>query len=234
MRYSTFDSPLPSSFVKIKNRQLGNISSFIDSTHKAEADDVTMTAAMNIQTFDLFVASPSRDVKRSASNVLREFGRMRRLTSGICGIEQMYVQLLGTSVAGIRWRNLFGANYRRAERQAVSCRALIGTNITAWVPALDVLHDLLLDSLFKLRPALGTHTLGSFGTLYKSPLLGTDFPHTRKMIKAIHDKRLESEHVHAIVKGTKKPTGRINFSYVKTARQLIRPSLLELKAKLAL
>lgn len=199
-----------------------------------QVDDVSMIAAMSIETHDLAVTSPSRDVKRSASNVLREFGRMRRLTPDVCGIDQMFVQLLGPSVKDIRWKALFGSHYRRAERQAVTCRALLDTNITAWVPALDVLHDLLLDSLFKLRPALGKHTLGSFGSLYSSPTLGTDFPHTRKMVKEIHDKRLESEHVHAIVKSTKKPTGRIKFSYVNAARKLIRPALLELKAQLGL
>jgi hypothetical protein len=199
-----------------------------------EVDDVAMMGAMCLQRYDLNVTSPSRDVRRHASNILREFGRMRRLTTGVCGVDQMFVNLLGSTVEGMRWKTFFGKHYLRAQRQAVTCRALLATNITAWVPALDVLNDLLLDSLFCLRPALGTHTLGSFGTLYKNPAFQSNFPKTWKMVKQIHDKRLESELAHAVVKTTKKPTGPIKFRYVATARWLIRPALAELKAKLGL
>lgn len=197
-------------------------------------DDVCMMGAMCIERHDLNVRSPSRDVKRRAGHVLREFGRMRRLTADVCGIDQMIVHLLGQSVGGIKWRQFFGPQYRRSERQAVSCRALVDTNVTAWVPALDVLNDLILSSLFRHCPSLGTHNLGSFGSLYKSAKFKMDFPHTWKMAKTIHDKRLESELAHAVVRNTGKPTGRIRFTFVKTAKGLLRPALLELKAKLNL
>jgi Reverse transcriptase (RNA-dependent DNA polymerase) len=197
-------------------------------------DDVCMMSAMCIERHDLSVRSPSRDVKRRAGHILREFGRMRRLTADVCGVDQMFVHLLGQTAGGTKWRQFFGPQYRRAERQAVSCRALVDTNVTAWVPALDVLNDLLLSSLFRQRTSLGTHTLGNFGSLYKSAPFKADFPQTWKMVKTIHDKRLESELAHAVVRHTGKPTGRIRFTFVKTAKGLLRPAILELKAKLNL
>jgi hypothetical protein len=199
-----------------------------------QVDDVCMVGAMAIAKYELSVRAPSRDVKRRAANVLREFGHLRRLTPDVCGIDQMFTQLLGSTVAGIKWRKLFGVNYRRAERQAVTCRALVATNVTAWIPALDVLNDLLLASIFAKCPALGSHTIGSFGSLYKNPAFSAGLPLTRKMIHQIHEKRLESELAHAIVRSTGKATGRIKFSFVKTARRLLRSAVGELRGHFGL
>ena len=55
-----------------------------------------------------------------------------------------------------------------------------------------------------------------------------------KMVKQIHDKRLESELAHAVVKSTGKSTGRIKFAFVRTARRLARASIKELKTKLGI
>ena len=224
VRCELIDSLTPALIGEPSLESLANVSIREDSV-----DDVCMMGAMCIQQHDLAVRSPSRDVKRRAASVLREFGRMRRLTAEVCGIEQMFVHLLGASGAGVRWKSFYGVNYRRAERQAVSCRALVDTNVTAWVPALDVLNDLLLSSLFRHRPSMGVHNLGNFRSIYKSTLR-TDFPHIWRMVKAIHEKRLESELAHAVVYSTGKPTGRIDFGFVSTAKALMRPAILELSA----
>ncbi|MBI3861050.1 MAG: hypothetical protein HY290_04060 [Planctomycetia bacterium] len=209
----------------------GILNSGIRADH---VDDVCMMAAMAIARTRLSVRAPSRDVKRRAANVLREFGQMRRRTRDVCGIDQMYIQLLGSDVAGINWRKLFEGHYRRAEQQAVTCRALVTTNLTAWIPALDVLNDLLLASIFAKCPAFGSHSIGSFGTLYKNPAFKTGLPQTWKMVHQIHEKRLESELAHAIVKRTGKPTGRIKFGYLRTARRLLRLAVSELRTHFAL
>lgn len=195
-----------------------------------QVDDVCMIGAMSLVKHDASVRAPSRDVHRRAANILREFGIMRRRTADVCGIEQMFSHLLGSTGRDINWRSLFGTHYRRAEKQAVTCRSLVDTNVTAWVPALDVFNDLLLAGIFAKQPTLGSHTIGNFKTLWNNPPFRSSLPLTWKMVHQIHEKRLESELAHAIVRSTGKPTGRIRFAFVKTARKLLRASVHELKA----
>ncbi len=122
--------------------------------------------------------------------------------------------------------------YKHAERQAVSCRALADTNVTAFVPALDVFNDLLLDGLYRLDPSLGTYILGNIGSVMSSPRLQTNYPLTFALAKTIHSKRLESELAHPVVRKTGKPTGRVRYSYLKTAKKLLRAACSEIKSRL--
>jgi len=199
-----------------------------------EEDDVCMMAAIAINSHSAHVRPPSREIRRRAAIVLREYGHMRRLTRGVCGIDRAMVQLLGKIVEGINWKRLFGTRYQHAERQAISCRALAATNITAWVPAMDVFNDLLLDSLYRHDVGLGTYMLGNIGSvLYSSSSrLQANYPKIHALVKDIHEKRLESELAHPVVRKTGRPTGRIKYSYLSTAKELMRAAFLELRVRL--
>ena len=195
-----------------------------------EEDDVCMQAACTAERLGVRVLPPSRNLNRRAAIVAREYGHIQRASGRVCGIDHAMTKLLGQTVSGIKWKTLFGRRYRHAERQAVSCRAFADTNITAFVPALDVFNDLLLDGLYQLDRSLGTYVLGSIGSVMSSSRLQSNYPRIYALAKTIHDKRLESELAHAVVRKTGKPTGRIRYSYLKTAKQLLRWAMPEIRA----
>lgn len=194
-------------------------------------DDVCMMAAVAMNAKGVSVRPPAREIRRRAALILREYGHLRRLTGTVCGVEHMIRHLLGGMVTGINWKSFFGARHRHAERQAVSCRALSDTNVTAFVPALDVFNDLLLDSLYRNDPSLGNYGLGSIGSVLGSTRLQAAYPRIHALVNDIHAKRLESELAHPVVKKTGKPTGRIRYNYLRKAKGLLRTAIVELKTK---
>lgn len=203
-----------------------------ESMRHDEEDDVCMLAADTADTLCVKVRPPSRELNRRAAIVAREYGHIRKASGRVCGIDHAMTNLLGRTVSGINWKKLFGRRYKHAERQAVSCRAFADTNITAFVPALDVFNDLLLDGLYRVDTSLGTYHLGKIGSVMSSTRLQSDYPLIFALAKTIHDKRLESALAHPIVRTTGKPTGRIRYSYLKTAKNLLRAACAEIRSHL--
>lgn len=197
--------------------------------HEDQEGDVCMMAAYTLNRFGTAVRGPTSSLHRRAALVLRAYGRIRRASGRPCGVDHSLISLLGSSVAGMNWRRFFGARHRHAERQAVSMRALSDTNITAFVPALDVFDDLLLDSLYRLDPALGSYALGSIGSVLSSPRLQSRYPRVHKLAVTVHNKRLESELAHPVVRKTGKPTGRIRFTFLRQAKALLRAACGEIR-----
>jgi hypothetical protein len=196
-----------------------------------EEGDVCMMAALAVNAWGIAVQPPTRELRRRAALVLRQYGHIRRASGRPCGVDHSLVQLLGPVVAGINWRAFFGARHKHAERQAVLVRALSGTNVTAFVPALDVFDDLLLDSLYQLDPSLGGYTLGKIGSVLSSTRLQTGYPRIHNLVQTIHDKRLESELSHPVVRRTGKPTGRIKYAFLRQAATLLRAACGEIRAR---
>jgi hypothetical protein len=199
------------------------------SMRNDEEDDVCMMAAHAVEQLGVKVQPPARELNRRAAVVAREYGHISRASERVCGIEHTMVHLLGKTLTGINWRSFFGSRYRHAERQAVSCRALADTNVTAFVPALDVFIDLLLDSLYRRDTSLGGYTLGHIGSVLGSTRLQSSYPSIFVLANTIHAKRLESELAHPVVRKTGKPTGRINYSFLTIAKVLLRAACLEIK-----
>lgn len=196
-----------------------------------EEADVCMMAATTVNRLGITIRPPTRELRRRAAIVLREFGRIHRASGRPCGVDYSVVQLLGNTVSGINWRKFFGARHKHAERQAASVRALSETNITAFVPALDVFNDMLLDSLYRHDPSLGGYSLGSIGSILSSTRLQSSYPRIHQFAVTIHAKRLESELAHPVVRKTGKPTGRIKYAFRRQALALFRAACVEIKGR---
>jgi hypothetical protein len=217
----------------IHARHIGqpSMDALINIAVRDEDGEVAMMAANNAATSGVTIARPLKSLNRRAGIILREAGIIRRLPGGVCGISQSMCRLLGKSVAAIDWRKIFGNDYRQAERQAVLCRALADTNITAWGPAMDVFMDLLLSCLHKHDSMLGTYILGNIGGILKSTRLATHYPCTLKLTRSLHEKRLESWIVHPRVKQTGKRTGPLKHAYLRTAKPLMRAAFQEIDGR---
>jgi hypothetical protein len=197
---------------------------------KDQVDDVALSAAERLASSGLSVGRPLKGVNLAAARALRQLGIISRLPKGVDGIERSLSRLVGQAT-GVNWRAVFGRGYKQAEKQAVFCRALAETDATAFVNAADVFHDLLLSRLYRHEPTLGVYVLGQVGSILTSNRLRGRYPRVFALISAIHEKRYVSSLSHAKARRTGKPTGRIKFEYLKTARLLMRRAFAELAAK---
>jgi hypothetical protein len=196
---------------------------------------VASAAAVRIAHDGLKITVKAKEMQRSAACVLESLKLIRKGQSGVCGIRRYFESLVGADVA-INWRLFFRRRYRRVERQAVWCRAFAQTDITAWVNAMDVFDDFLLEGLCRHDAALPAYTLGGIGGILNCTHLKNVYPALTKLVTEIHDKRGDSALSHPVkTKGKARvvvgATGRIKFGYLNRAKKLVRAILGELESK---
>jgi hypothetical protein len=169
--------------------------------------------------------------KKSAELLMRELGMIQRSTAAHCGINNAFAKL-DAKIPSSNWKKLFGARYSQAELQAIEAAAASGVNITGFVNLLDVFDDLMIDGVYKADLAIGNYTLGGIGSVLHAPTgrLAVNYPKTYALAKEVHDRRYESMASHPLIKRTGKPTKRISYKFLPTAKRLLRESIAELKA----
>lgn len=192
--------------------------------------DVALAAAWLAALLDCEIRRPIREIHPLAKIVLRESGKLKRVDSKVCGIQQALLEMTDINCA-VNWRKFFGKNYRHAESKIVACKGYFKTNPTAWVSMLDVFNDLMVDDLFRRDGAIGARNLGNFGGVIGNKAFMTKYPKTHAYVSEVHAKRGEGELAHPIVKATKAPTGRIPFKWLTTGRKLMSAALTEIEAE---
>jgi hypothetical protein len=192
--------------------------------------DVAISAAYTIAKSGVAIASPRRKLNPNAAEVLHEFGLIRRTPPPPCGIEASFRRMVGNT-PHINWKNVFRHNYREVERHVIYLRALADTNVSAWVNAMDVFNDWLLDALYAHDRSMGRYILGSVGSVLHGGRLGKKYPAVHALVENVHNKRLESPLSHAKTKKTGRPTRPIRYKYLRPAKGLIRGAIVELSAK---
>lgn len=196
---------------------------------KDKARDVALAAGWKAYVDGVTLTGQRNHWNSSGAILLREVGVIQRSTASYCGIEKSF-QRLDPKIPKISWRRLFGGHYDQAERQVVEIVALSATNITAFVNALDVFNDLLLDSLFAVDATVGSYTLGRIGSVLdsSSSRFATKFPANFALVKTVHDARYMSMYSHPRVGKTAKPTKKIHYQFLGKARLLLRNAVQEL------
>jgi len=213
-------------WVEIAEARRGRL---LNASMRSKDADVALSAAWLAALWGCEIRKPIRDIHPLAKIVLREYGKLRRADTKVCGIRQALLEMTGMDVA-VNWRKFFGKNYRHAESKIVACKGYFKTNPTAWVSVLDVFNDLLVDDLFKRDGSMGVRTLGKFGDVIGRKAFKAKFPRTHALVDEVHKKRGESELSHAVVRATNEKTGRIPFKWLKTGRKLMCAALAEIKA----
>ena len=167
----------------------------------------------------------------AAGLLLREVGLIQRSTAAYCGVTHAFSKL-DSRMPAIGWKRLMGARYTQAERQAIATVAASGTNITNFVNLLDVFYDLLLDAVFRADGTIGGYTLGKIGSVLHAPAgrLATKYPKTFAFVRTVHDHRYQSMASHPLIKQSGKPTKRISYRFLPTAKRMLIAAAQELKA----
>ncbi len=190
--------------------------------------DVSLAAAQQIASLNVMLMPPLRGINVFGGKALRQLGVLRRVPGRSCGIQWSFARLTGR-ISNLNWRAVFGVEYGHAEKLAVQMRALADTNVTAFVNASDVFNDLLLNRLYLHDPALGTYALGRIGSVLSSVRLRTRYPEVSQLCNGIHGERLKSSLSHPVVRRTGRPTSRIPYRYLHTAKRLYSRAIAELE-----
>lgn len=201
----------------------------LNASMRGDDADGAAAAAWLGALLDIDVQRPIRDIHPLAKIILRESGKLRRADSRVCGIRMAIKDMTGAEI-DIKWRKLFGKSYAQAESKIVACKGYFKTNPTAWVNMLDVFNDVLLDALFRRDGTVGAPSLGNFGGITHNVKFKTKYPRTHAYAVLVHEKRLQSELSHAIVKATKAPTTRIPFKWLKVGGAALSAAVSELVA----
>ena len=203
--------------------------SVIDDAITDKCDDVGLAAAWNAFTQGYRPRGRAKRWNRPAALMLRELGLIQRNTAAFCGVNNS-MQKLSMKIPAANWKRLFVTHYDQAERQAVEVAALSGTNITAFVNALDVFNDLLLSSVFEADGTIGSYTLGNIGSsLNAASRFAAKYPRTFALAKEVHEARYESMYSHPLVRRTQKPTKKTGYSFLSKARRMIALAVDELR-----
>lgn len=206
---------------------------WINLTMRSKHADVAISAAWLCGCYDILPDRPTKDIHPLAKEMLKEHGLMRRANRSVCGVRLAILEMTGHDIP-IHWKKFFGKAYKRAEAQITTCKGYFKTDPTAWVNAIDVFVDLLLDSLHRQQPALGGYTLGRPGSTLDNPVrLQAEYPVITAMATQFHYKRLESNLSHAVVKKTKKPTKPIKFKWLRIGRKLLLKGIQEFHSKMS-
>jgi len=202
----------------------------LDERVKDDVSDVAISAAF--KSFDEYrkPESPQDCWNNSGSLFLKEVGLIQRNTANICGISRSFKKI-NPRISSAKWKRFFGAGYTQAEKQAIVIAALSGTNITAFVNALDVFLDLLLDTLFKKDGNIGSYQLGNIGGALKpNSRFAINYPATFRLALDVHKARANNLS-HPIVKGTNKPTKPVKYQYLRKVRKLLFDAFTELSLR---
>lgn len=202
----------------------------LNITMRSRYADVAISAAWLCGMYEVMPEKPTKDIHPLAKLMLKELGLMRRADSSVCGIRLAISEMTGHDIP-VQWKKLFGKLYKRAEAQITTCKGYFKTDPSAWVNAIDVFDDLLLEALYRKDTTLGTYTLGNIGGIIQSTRLKSNYPELFKQANQLHDKRLESDLSHAVVKTTKKPTKPIKFKWLRSGARLLRKGAEELHVK---
>lgn len=222
-RATLIDSIDPSFVSKNTLKNVVN-TSINDST-----SDVSLASGLMLYLNSITPEKNRRKWNPLGSILSKELGVIKRKTSSFCGIEKSFNKLLPNPNV-IDWEKLFGKRYKQAEKQAVEVFSLAQTNITAFVNALDVFNDLLLDAVFGKDSTIGSYTLGHIGSVLNpsTSRFAKKYPKTYLLAKEVHNQRYKSMYSHPKEKRTAKPTQKISYRFLGKAKALLKSSIKEL------
>jgi hypothetical protein len=207
------------------------ISQIVNTGVKDRGSDAALAAAWKGFEATHLPPGQRRSWKKPAELLMRELGMIQRSTATHCGINNAFAKL-DRNIPASNWRRCFGSRYFQAELQAIETVAASGVNITGFVNYLDVFDDLLIDAIYQADPAIGRYSLGQIGSVLHAPTgrFATKYPRTYELAKEVHARRYESMASHPLIKSTGKPTKRISYKFLPTAKRLLRVSITELRS----
>ena len=193
--------------------------------------DIAMNSAHEIIKNKCKLNPPYTKIHHMAQKQLKFAGLINRAGSRPSRIGQCLNRICDRDITETRWKFIFRKEHELAENIMINALAYSKTDVSAFVNILDTFNDLLLSRLHLHDKKIGNHVLGNFGSIYNNKKLIIKYPMFHNYCKEIHETRLECFLSHAITKSSRKSTKRIEYKYMKTAKNLIYEGIEELIRK---
>jgi hypothetical protein len=196
------------------------------------SQEVAIAAANQFTNFKLWPNARLDRLNPAAARILR---RTLALPANCarCGVHQALSNLLeDNKIPRLSWRRSFRKDYRWMEQQSIECERQARSNPTAFVNALDVFLDALLDKLHKRDRTLGSYQPGNIGGILASTRLRAAYPRTFSLIRDVHNQRGHSRYSHAVNRRTGTKTRSIRWEFVTKVKKDLRRVLNELSGVL--
>lgn len=202
--------------------------SLINELLRDESFDVAVVAAEKAIVNNLNIYTPRRDIQKNAQLPLKDAGLIGTVYKDTSHISRLMATTLDSPIADVDWNVILGRQYRNVLRKVVRWYGYCQTDPTAWVQITDTINDQILDALFSHSPLLGQYTLGNIGGVLGPGRFKTHYPYLYRATLTIHNKRLESDLSHPIVRKTGRITRPIEFREMKPLKRLLVDGYLEL------
>jgi hypothetical protein len=199
---------------------------------RAEAIEPAVSAAYLLIMHECDLRRPTRDINHVASNWLKEYGVIRSRNRPP-SIAQKYLRgICGGDLPDFDWKSNVGREHAQLEKLVLVAHGYMKTDMTAWINAADVLHDLLIHLLVRHDPSIGSYQLGSIGAFIGSSRsrFAKKYPDFRRACVLVHEKRKQSVLSHPVTKGTGRSTKQIAFSDLPKLQRDLRKAYRELIA----
>jgi len=197
----------------------------VNSLLQDKCGDVALVAAELVISEGLRVLVPTRKINGLAQHSLKEAGIISKIRTGTCPISDAMVEAIDPALVVINWPKFLGAKYSETIPMIVRWKGYLSADATAWINLTDTLNDIILYSLYKHDPAIGTYNnLGNIGQVLTPPgnRLATKYPLLFKVVKSVHDKRSETYLSHPVTRSTGMPTRFIkHFEIIPLKRMLL-------------
>ncbi|MDD4009675.1 MAG: RNA-directed DNA polymerase [Fermentimonas sp.] len=188
---------------------------------RSASNDVALAAAQEVVNKGLKLSPPYNDINLLAQNTLKYSGVIYRRANSKSYIGDRLNKICDYKFPGFKWKKFF-IDHDAAENKIIRAYGYSKSDMSAFVNILDVFNDLLLDNLFRLDGSIGKYTLGKIGgVLSERCRFRKKYPKLFSLCKEIHNKRLECDLSHAIVRNSKKNTTYIEYKYIFEARRLM-------------
>ncbi|MCR3760291.1 RNA-directed DNA polymerase [Clostridium felsineum] len=154
------------------------------------------------------------EINYLGQQTLRDLGFIQRAKKRPSSIKACYEEICSKKLPVFNWKKELNSSHDSIEKKLFRAKAYIKSDLTAFVNILDTINDLLLDVLYTHDTCIGAYSLGHIGSvLNEKSRFAKKYPNIFLMCKTIHDKRLESDLSHPIIKSTHKDTNYIPYSY---------------------
>lgn len=191
------------------------VNAYLIHSIEENLSEKAISAAHEIIKANLKIMPPYSKIHYTAQKLLKYAGIINRASSRPSKIHECLERICNRRLPELNWKRVFKAEHQAAENKVIRAYGYSSNDISAFVNMLDSFNDLLLSRLYEHNKSLGQYQLGNIGGVTNSinSALEKNYPKLFALCKEIHDKRLECDLSHPIIKKTKQYTKPIEYKY---------------------
>lgn len=224
------------SIIKYINLDVIGEPSYIELNKSLLADksvDISLASVHEIIKNNCNINPPYSEINYICQKALKFVGIINRSSTRPSLIGELLNFICDKKLSQKDWKKIFEKDHDAAENKITRAYAYVQNDMSAFVNIMDSFNDFLLHRLYLHDINLGSYQLGKIGSVTnnKGTKLEKQYPNLFLLCKEIHNKRLECDLSHPMIKTTKKYTKPIEYKYIYKIRRIMHDGYKELIEK---